>query len=100
MQNSFGRFAYLNTQTNDNRLKTSRLRSPLLQWNFETCLEFWYQLAGPSVAALMVGVRTSSSVSQVLWKRLGNLQADTWQHAFVRIPSNSTNKFIDFEGKK
>lgn len=97
LQNSFGRFAYLNTKSNDQKLRTSRLRSPLLQWNFETCLEFWYQLAGPSVAALMVGVRTSSSVSQILWKRLGNLQADTWQHSFVRIPANSTNKFIDFE---
>ncbi|CAF0741635.1 unnamed protein product, partial [Brachionus calyciflorus] len=96
LQNSYGYYAYINSNYNG-QLSTAILRSPSLNYIQETCLEFWYQLNGPINSGLTIALRNSNNRTE-LWKRLGNV-ADTWSHAYVRVPSNSTlNKWLEFEG--
>jgi len=100
LQNSLGYYAYVDPGAGAS-LSQAILRSPVIYYQNETCLEFWYQLGGPLNSALTASIVDQQSVSKriELWKRKGN-QADTWSHSFVRIPQNFTQYFIELGGIK
>ena len=93
-QNSLGYYAIVSPV--QNQFSTAVLKSPALNYNKEACLEFWYQLGGSMTSALSIGVRDRNSRLEV-WKRNGN-RADTWSHAYVRLPNNTVDKWVEFEG--
>ena len=96
LQNSYGYYAYIDSNYNG-QLSTAILRSPDLNYAQDTCLDFWYQLNGPINSGLTVALKSTSTKIE-LWKRLGNV-ADTWSHAYVKVPSNLTiTRWIEFEG--
>ena len=96
LQNSLGFYAYVDSSPNG-ALSRALLKSPVITYDIETCLEFWYQLGGPINAALTVAMNDQSNSRAELWKRNGN-QADTWSHAYVRIAQNFTGKWVEFAG--
>lgn len=95
LESSVGKYVFVNSKLNENGLKTARLRSPLLSFRFDTCLEFWYQLSGPSASSLIVALR-NNDYRYSLWEKYGNV-ADSWTHVLVNIPFNSTLNWLDFE---
>ena len=91
---SQGYYAYVDTNTNI-QYGSAILRSPLLNLIQESCLEFWYQLNGPTASGLTITLRSKSNKTE-LWKRKGN-QADTWSHAYVRAQIVDY-QWLEFEG--
>ena len=94
LENQYG--VYILANSNDQPGSAARLRSPELQWSQETCIEFWYQLSGPSAPSLSVTLRNNTG-RQDIWKRSGNV-ADEWKHVYVRIPPDRNRYWIDLEG--
>ena len=95
LQNSFGYYAYVNTNS-QKQLATATLRSPTFSFNQDTCLEFWYQMNGQVNSALSVSLLNKSN-RLLIWNRKSNI-ADTWSHAYVRVPNNLTNNWLEFDG--
>ncbi len=91
---SQGYYVYVSTNLNI-QYGTAILRSPSLISNQESCLEFWYQLNGPSASGLTITLKSKSNKTE-LWKRKGNL-ADTWSHAYVRAQIIG-DQWLEFEG--
>ncbi len=95
-QSSLGYYAYVGS----NYVGFSSLailKSQAIAYNQESCLEFWYQLGGPISTVLYVVTRNRFNYTQ-LFKRNGN-NADTWSHAYVKIPGNMTDRWVEFEGR-
>ena len=97
LENAFGFYAFVNLNSDSELTQSAKLRSPQLNSNSETCLEFWYQLSGPGASNLTVAQRNSSSSRLELWKRSGNA-ADEWKHVFVRTQDTRNDFWISFEG--
>ena len=94
LQNSLGYYA-IAYSTNIGQIASAYLKSPSISYKKETCLEFWYQLGIPFNSGLIIALKSDSNRTE-LWKRNGN-KADIWSHAYVRIPNNLTNNWIEFE---
>ena len=67
-----------------------------------TCLEFWYQVSGPTQWSLSVNVIDESHAmleTIFVWKRLGSDESDTWKHAYVNLPRVLDRKSVQFSGE-
>jgi hypothetical protein len=96
LKNTFGYYAYVNASSSTNQLDTAILKSPTFNLQKDTCLEFWYQLGGPLNTALKVVLNDKSFGKSELWRRSGN-KADTWNHAYVTVPYNRTDRSLEFD---
>ena len=95
LQNSQGYYAYVSSKYSGFR-SVAVLKSQALANNVDSCLEYWYQLGGPISSGLYVYTRNRNN-STLLWKRNGN-NADTWSHAYVKVPANLQDRWVEFEG--
>lgn len=94
-----GYFAYLNSKSSDLLLE-NYLKTPILTTKSEACLEFWYNIGGPSSSNLYAWLLTFTNKTE-LWRRRSSA-TDEWQHAFVRVPapaSNTQQRWLAFEGE-
>jgi hypothetical protein len=93
-KNSIGYFAYLNlkTPTGDETSGFVGLQTTTvsLSDDQEACLEFWYQLSGPSVSEFMVSMTGDLEDDVDLWKRNTN-EHNEWEQVFVRVPPRLRN---------
>ena len=93
-QNSLGFYAYTISSTSRKSTKAI-LKSPKLNYKKEICVEFWYQLNIPDNSGLKLYL-SNNSKSVELWKRYGN-RADTWSHAYVNLPNDTVDKWVEFQ---
>lgn len=97
--NVLGYYAHVASNSTDFFTKAF-LKSPPLTVQSEICLDFYYQIGGPTASYLTVNMATSTNKTE-LWKRV-SADRGSWSHAYVKIPAASQTtggqRWVEFEG--